>query len=72
MKIKWLKSELNKSVGSFLTPAPPPPTEKMCVCVGGRIGAPDDVSDGNTNFKTFKALQTIHYLSSYRFDLGLK
>ena len=39
---------------------------------GGRIGAPDDLSDVITNFENFKTLKTFHYLSSYRFDLGLK
>ena len=42
------------------------------VWMGVRIGAPDDLSDVKTNLKAFKTLQTIHNLSSYRFDFGLK
>ena len=68
MKINWPESELTISLGSFCTHVPPPPLKNLSVCVGGRIGAPDDLSDVNANFKTFKTLQTIRYPPSYRFD----
>ena len=63
-KIKWTKSELHISVGSFCAHVPLP-LKSVC-------GTPDDLSDVNTNFETSETLQTIHYLSFYRFLLGLK
>ena len=50
----------------------PPMKSVLVYWGGGRIGAPDDLSDVNTNFENFETLKTFHYLSSYRFDLGLK
>ena len=45
-------------VGSFQTHVPPPPppthTHWKSVCGAARIGAPDDLSDVNTNFENFQ------------------
>ena len=57
--------------GQVLDPSSSSRIEKMCVG-GGGVSAPDDLRDANTIFKIFKTLQTVHYLSSYRFELGLR
>ena len=70
-RINCPKSELDMWVGSFWTHGPPPPEK-----VGGG-GAPFILlliiyMMSPQTLKTFKTLQAVHYLSSYRFDLGTK
>ena len=72
-RINWPKYELNIWAVGFWTHVPPP-LKNVCVCGGGEVVPPPLMIWvlSTQALKAFKTLQTIHYLYSNRFDLGLR
>ena len=49
----WVEYLGRQFLGTWSSPTEVCVCVYVCVCGGGRIGGPDDLSDANTNFEKF-------------------